>query len=188
MPNLRLHALRRGIFISRTLINIVVRSIFIFLFISRTLINIVVRLIFSFVSFPLSQLHESLRAGWFSFLALARDARQSIWHRLKSTRSVADLGVIVLDFLHELAKASCHRVLLAIDAEASVVCPNVDLAALDNVAPVIQRVFDCEELALLCRIALLRFGELFGFKSDRVKTNLSIWIAEGLLKDCADAV
>jgi len=67
----------------------------------------------------------------------------------------------VLDFLHELAEALCHRVLLAIGAEAGVVRADVDLASFDDVPPVIQGVSYCEEFSFLRRIALLRLGELF---------------------------
>ena len=80
------------------------------------------------------------------------------------------------------------RFLLAVDAEVGVVRANVDLASFDDVAPVIHRMLDREELVLLCRIALFHFGKLFGFVGDRMKPNLTIWISKRLLKNCANAV
>ena len=94
----------------------------------------------------------------------------------------------MLDLFHELAQASCHRFLLSVYAKASVIGANVDLAALHNVSPMVERIFGGKELAFLCRVALFGLCELLRLICNGMESDLAIWVTESLLKNCADAV
>jgi hypothetical protein len=48
--------------------------------------------------------------------------------------------------------------------------------------------FDREELSFLCRVVLFRLRQLLRLERDGVESDLVVWVSEGLLEDCADAV
>jgi hypothetical protein len=69
-----------------------------------------------------------------------------------------------------------------------VVRSDVDLAAFDDVSPMIQRMLDREEFSFLCRIVLFRFRQLFRLECDGMESDLAVWVSERLLEDRADAI
>src|SRR5438105_3554115 len=94
----------------------------------------------------------------------------------------------MFDLLHELAQAPGHRLLLLVYAKASVIGANVDLAALYNVSPTVEGIFGSKELVFLYGVSLFSFCELLRFICNGMESDLAIWVTEGLLKNCADAV
>src|SRR6202035_1962991 len=107
---------------------------------------------------------------------------------MKANRSISNLGVVMLDFLHELSQPSRHRSLLSIHAKRCMVRTDVDLAAFNDVSPMIQRMLDRKEFSFLCRVVLFRLCQLLGFECDGMESDLVVWVFKRLLEDCADAI
>src|SRR2546421_11608023 len=94
----------------------------------------------------------------------------------------------MFDLLHELAQAPGHRLLLSVYAKASMIGANVDLTALHNVSPMVEGIFSGKEFVFLCRVSLFCLCKLLRFVCNGMELDLAIWVTEGLLKNCANAV
>ena len=64
---------------------------------------------------------------------------------------------------------------------------DMDFATFHDVPPVAEGIFRRKELSFLRRIALFGLCELLRLICNGVESDLAIWIAESLLKHCADA-